>query len=65
MCMFYMCAHICVYIFMCKHTNSMCGLCLCVHVHIYTHMYVQSSQSTPKQIHTRCADSECSKKDYY
>lgn len=62
MCIFYTCAHICVYIFICKHINSMCGLCLCVHIHSYIHMYVQSSQSTPKQIHTRCADFEFCKK---
>lgn len=35
-CVYFTCAHICDYTFICRHTSCMCGLCLCVHVDIYT-----------------------------
>lgn len=35
----HVCTHMCLYL--CAKTHNPCGLCLCVHIHIYAHMYVQ------------------------
>lgn len=59
--MFYMCTHMCLYIYVQTHKLHVWFMLVCTYSYLCTYVCT-SSLSTPKQIHTRCADSEGSKK---